>query len=114
MEGSVPLILAWQMEAQEMAKISKEEWVKGTKALRCVPVLLLWCSHSHILCRISSIQHLSTALADLENLLIYGKPPIKKSKTDPYDRTKYWIYASDPKDAFHKLYLYCFMLVKPP
>lgn len=36
MEGSAPLILAWQMEAKEMAKISKEEWVKGTSALRCV------------------------------------------------------------------------------
>ncbi|KAF9448907.1 DUF298-domain-containing protein [Macrolepiota fuliginosa MF-IS2] len=97
MESSVPLILAWQMEAKEMAKISKEEWLSGTQALR-----------------IPSPQQLSIALTDLENLLIYGKPPIKKTKTDPYDRTRYYGYASDPKDAFHKLYIYCFMLVKPP
>jgi len=97
MEGSVPLLLAWQMEAKEMAKISKEEWVVGTKALH-----------------ISSPQQLSVALSDLENLLIHGKPPIKKPTTDAYDRTKYWVYASDPKDAFHKFYQYCFVLVKPP
>jgi len=34
MEGPVPLILAWQMNAKEMAKISKEEWVSGMKDLR--------------------------------------------------------------------------------
>ncbi|KAF5358096.1 hypothetical protein D9756_001970 [Leucocoprinus leucothites] len=97
MEGSVPLILAWQMNAKEMAKISKEEWVSGTKDLR-----------------ISSLKHFATALTDLENLLVYGKPPIKKSKTDPYDRTKYWYYAANTKEAFQKLYVYCFMLVKHP
>ncbi|KXN91212.1 DCN1-like protein 5, partial [Leucoagaricus sp. SymC.cos] len=97
MEGSAPLILGWQMDAKEMAKISKEEWVSGTKALR-----------------ISSPKHISTALTDLENLLVYGKSPIKKPKVDSYDRTKYWTYAANPKGAFQKLYLYCFMLVKPP
>ncbi|KAJ3564119.1 hypothetical protein NP233_g8502 [Leucocoprinus birnbaumii] len=97
MEGSVPLILAWQMNAKEMAKISKEEWVNGTRDLR-----------------ISSPKHLATALTDLENLLVFGKPPIKKAKSDPYDRTKYWHYAANTKEAFRKLYLYCFMLVKPP
>lgn len=36
MDGPVPLLLAWQVEAKEMAKISKEEWTKGSKSLRCV------------------------------------------------------------------------------
>ena len=57
------------------------------------------------------------ALDDLNDLLIDGKPPAKKpsKKTDePYDRTEYWQYAENPKDAFHKLYFYSFALVKPP
>ncbi|EKM83100.1 hypothetical protein AGABI1DRAFT_125579 [Agaricus bisporus var. burnettii JB137-S8] len=97
MDGPVPLLLAWQVEAKEMAKISKEEWTKGSIALR-----------------VSSPQTLSTALTDLSDLLIRDKPPVKKSKTDSYDRTRYWTYASDPKSAFHKFYTYCFVLVKPP
>lgn len=64
--------------------------------------------------RVSSPQQLSVALSDLESLLIHGKPPIKKPATEVYDRTKYWTYASDPKEAFHKFYQYCFVLVKPP
>ncbi|KAF7777600.1 hypothetical protein Agabi119p4_3672 [Agaricus bisporus var. burnettii] len=97
MDGPVPLLLAWQVEAKEMAKISKEEWTKGSIALR-----------------VSSPQTLFTALTDLSDLLIRDKPPVKKSKTDSYDRTRYWTYASDPKSAFHKFYTYCFVLVKPP
>lgn len=36
MDGALPLLLAWQMEAKEMAKITKEEWAKGTANLKCV------------------------------------------------------------------------------
>lgn len=64
--------------------------------------------------RISSLKYLVVALTDLEDLLLFGKPPIKKSKTNPYDRTKYWHYAADTKEAFRKFYHYCFILVKPP
>jgi hypothetical protein len=38
MDGALPLLLAWQMEAKEMAKITKEEWVKGTSNVKCVDV----------------------------------------------------------------------------
>jgi hypothetical protein len=34
LDGSLPLILAWQMQAKEMAKISKDEWVKATESLK--------------------------------------------------------------------------------
>lgn len=96
MEGAMPLILAWQLEAQEMARISKEEWIKSTGTLR-----------------ISSLRQLSVALTDLENLLIYGKPPVQKSKKEPYERRNYWSYTSDVNAVFRKLYIYCFQLVKP-
>lgn len=36
LEGALPLILAWQMGAGEMAKISKQEWEKTTADLRYV------------------------------------------------------------------------------
>lgn len=40
LEGAQPLILAWQFKAQEMAKLSRSEWLQGTEALRCVHKLL--------------------------------------------------------------------------
>ena len=36
LEGALPLILAWQVDAKEMAKISKEEWTKGMDTLKYV------------------------------------------------------------------------------
>ena len=35
-DGALPLILAWQLGAKEMGRITKDEWVKGTSSLRCV------------------------------------------------------------------------------
>ncbi|TFK72145.1 DUF298-domain-containing protein [Pluteus cervinus] len=98
MEGAMPLLLAWQMNASEMAKLTKEEWVKGTDIFK-----------------LSSLSALATALADLESLLIRNQKPLERSnKKDPYDRTQYWKYADDTKGAFHKFYTFCYNLVKPP
>ena len=69
--------------------------------------------------RISSLYALSTAVRDLETMLILGKPPIdrfqstKKGMKEPYNRDQYWSYAADKKSAFLKLYLFCFALAKP-
>ncbi|KAJ7632108.1 hypothetical protein FB45DRAFT_493583 [Roridomyces roridus] len=55
LEGAGPLILAWQLNAKEMAKIGREEWTKGCEGFRCVffrtklaptEVLLLGSRHS--------------------------------------------------------------------
>lgn len=103
LEGALPLILAWQLEAAEMAKISKEEWVQGMDKLK-----------------IASLPALATALNDLQNLLIMkqGVVPLKKGANkkdqDVYDKKLYMTYAADTKAAFRKLYLYCFALAKPP
>ncbi|KAH9934960.1 Cullin binding-domain-containing protein [Fomitopsis serialis] len=113
LEGALPLILAWQLQASEMAKISKSEWEKATTDLR-----------------ISSLPALSAALHDLEDLLLLNKPalrpsaqvpaPAKKKPTassapsDPYNRSRYYGYASDTKKAFNELYAFCFALAKPP
>lgn len=69
--------------------------------------------------RISTLSQIYQALVDLDDLLIDGKPPLKrpsnaKKNEEPYDRTSYWAYAADTKDAFRKLYMFCFTLVKPP
>ncbi|OBZ75667.1 DCN1-like protein 4 [Grifola frondosa] len=110
LEGALPLILAWQMHAAEMAKISFKEWEKGTEGLR-----------------VSELQTISLVLQDLEDLLLLDKPPIKpptgvaaqaKKKasagSEPYNRAKYYEYARNKDKSFLELYTYCFALAKPP
>lgn len=41
LEGAQPLILAWQFGAQEMAKFSRPEWLRGTDDLRCAHKLVV-------------------------------------------------------------------------
>jgi len=105
LDGALPLVLAWMLEAKEMAKISKDEWVKGTSNLQ-----------------ISSLYAFGTAIRDLEALLLLDQPPIKRSSTkaggkadkEPYNRDQYWNYVADKKGAFMRLYSFCFALAKPP
>ncbi|THH23151.1 hypothetical protein EUX98_g8026 [Antrodiella citrinella] len=105
LEGALPLILAWQFGATEMAKVKRGEWEKGTAELR-----------------ISCLPALSTALHELENLLILDKPPLKHStatkktavSVDPYNRSRYLGYAADTTAAYTELYMFLFVLSKPP
>ncbi|KAG7453051.1 uncharacterized protein BT62DRAFT_977522 [Guyanagaster necrorhizus] len=113
MEGALPLLFSWQLEAQEMGKFTKGQWIKWTSARKYVSLFLYRAR------RISTLSQIYRALSDLDDLLIDGKPPLKrptnaKKNDEPYDRTAYWIYAADTKDAFRKLYMFCFTLVKPP
>jgi hypothetical protein len=34
MDGSLPLILAWQLGATEMGKFTKDQWVAGLRTLQ--------------------------------------------------------------------------------
>lgn len=34
LDGALPLLLSWQLDSQEMGKISKEEWMKAAAVLR--------------------------------------------------------------------------------
>jgi len=96
-DGAGPLILAWQLNAKEMGKFTKDEWTKGTDSLK-----------------VSSIAQLAMAVNDLENLLIHGKPAKGTTgKKDPYDKFTYGKYVADPEAAFQTLYSYCFTLAKP-
>lgn len=36
LDGALPLLLSWQLDSEEMGKISKEEWMKATTVLRRV------------------------------------------------------------------------------
>jgi DCN1-like protein 4/5 len=75
--------------------------------------------------RVSSLPQLSIAVSDLENLLIRGGQPLKRTSSltgtplkkggveEPYNRTAYWTYVADQKKAFSKLYTFCFALAKP-
>jgi len=98
MDSPLPLIFAWQMNGTQMAKLKMAEWVQGTDTLK-----------------ISSLTMLTTAMIDLESILIRNQKPLEKSnKKEPYDRSTYWKYAEDTGVAFQKLYTFCFNLVKPP
>ena len=34
LDSAMPLLLAWQFDSDEMGKISKDEWMRGTTALQ--------------------------------------------------------------------------------
>jgi len=113
LDGALPLVLAWMLDAKEMAKIGKGEWIKSTGTLQ-----------------ISSLHSLAIAIRDIESLLILNKAPLKRPSSssptkkntgknkekekDPYIRDQYWSYVSDKKGSFLKLYGFCFALAKPP
>ncbi|KAG6379202.1 Cullin binding-domain-containing protein [Boletus reticuloceps] len=107
LEGAQPLLLAWQFKAQEMAKISRSEWLQGAEALR-----------------ISSLPVLAIALKELDDLVVHDKEPItvpspvkKRGGLDSqelYNKTHYSQYAANRKAAFTELYQFCFTLAKPP
>ncbi|KAM5542606.1 hypothetical protein V8D89_003567 [Ganoderma adspersum] len=113
LEGALPLVLAWQMHATEMARFKEAEWLKGTGELRA-----------------SNLQVLSLVLRNIEDLLLLDNPPIPASGTgsirkrgsavpladasEPYNRYKYYQYAADTKKAYAELYAFCFALAKPP
>ncbi|PIL30541.1 hypothetical protein GSI_07241 [Ganoderma sinense ZZ0214-1] len=113
LEGALPLVLAWQMHATEMARFKEAEWLKGTGELR-----------------VSNLQVLSLVLRNIEDLLLSDKPPIPSSvagsirkrgsavpaadPSEPYNRYKYYQYAADTKKAYAELYAFCFALAKPP
>ncbi|CAK5279329.1 unnamed protein product [Mycena citricolor] len=96
LEGAGPLILAWQLNAKDMGKFTREEWTKGLGALK-----------------ISSCAPLCMAVSDLDSLLIRGEPAVKAGRKDAYDKTAYTRYAADVKKAFGSLYTFCFNLAKP-
>ncbi|KAK2460631.1 hypothetical protein APHAL10511_007101 [Amanita phalloides] len=104
MDGAMPLILSWQVGAQEMAKLTVQAWTTGMDTLK-----------------VSSLLQLNNAVRDLNDLLILGHPPLtrpasksNKETKEPYDRTKFWEYAENPDSAFRDFYLYNFSLAKPP
>ncbi|KAL4065273.1 DUF298-domain-containing protein [Scleroderma citrinum] len=112
LDGAQPLILAWQCGCQELGRITRDEWVRGTETLR-----------------ISSLPVLALALKELDDLVVHNNPPIKRPPTStsttrrgnpaaskantPYNRGRYWTYAQNSQVAFNELYQFCFTLSKP-
>ncbi|KIL68549.1 hypothetical protein M378DRAFT_158359 [Amanita muscaria Koide BX008] len=103
MDGAMALILSWQLDAQEMAKLTKDAWTKATSVLK-----------------VSSLPQLNVVVRDINDLLILRRPPLQRSgnknvkeSNEPYSRTRYWSYAEDSKKAFQELYTFSFSLAKP-
>ena len=113
LDGALPLILTWQLGAKEMGKITAQEWSSGTESLRyvsCSPYRSRLKDHYS---RVSSIQSLSIAVHDLSNIIFLNKTLSPKRQKEPYDKTALRKYSDDRKDAFRKLYSFCFLLAKP-
>ena len=121
MDSTAPLLLAWQLGSTELAKITKNEWMKGMQDLRSVVLTVLLHVLTFCYGRISSLDNLKLALQELEQLLLLetslattSKPVTggKPIENVPYNRSKYVRYAQDTTKAFRELYLFSFMLVK--
>ncbi|KIP02640.1 hypothetical protein PHLGIDRAFT_111877 [Phlebiopsis gigantea 11061_1 CR5-6] len=107
LEGAMPLILAWLVKGDEMAKITRREWETGMGELQ-----------------IASPAALSIALQDFNDLLLSNKLPLKpptsspdkrkKLAPEPYNRARYYRCAGDRRKTFAELYQFCFVLAKPP
>lgn len=112
MDGARPLIFAWLLQVKEMGKISKQEWVQGMATLRSVFCCAVRSDTlTNVPFRIASVTAISIAMAEFDDLLLNGKQSTAQGKE--YDRATYHNYASNPKAAFQKLYMYSFNLVKP-
>jgi DCN1-like protein 4/5 len=113
MDGALPLLLFWQLGAQELGIISKEEWTKTMDELKRVVHLLLVRACAQCMLRISSLSTLRIFLSDMDDLLLTNSPPrTVKKDGQPYDRAQYFAYANDRKGSFTKFYTACFLLVK--
>lgn len=47
LDGALPLILAWQLSAKEMGKITEQEWKTGTESLKYVHHVFRWPIYTH-------------------------------------------------------------------
>jgi len=107
MEGPMPLILLWHMNAQDLGTIKRDQWTKAMQDSQ-----------------ISSLVTLRIFLGDMEGLLLTTKPPVPQPPTaptkgnkkppapPPYDRTLYYSYAQDRGATFGKLYSALFTTAK--
>ncbi|KAI0318430.1 Cullin binding-domain-containing protein [Amylostereum chailletii] len=106
MDGVMPLLLAWELNGSEMAKFTQDEWTKGMDKLQ-----------------ISSLSALSTAMQELNDLVVLGKPARARTEATQkkpaenaipaYNRSHYYQCAQDAKKALTSFHTFCFQLVKP-
>jgi len=100
LDGALPLLLSWQLDSQEMGKISKEEWMKATAELR-----------------VSSLASLAIVLNDLNDLVVLGKRTarshVKSQRGAAYNTMRYDSYLEDSQGAWSSFYNFCFTLAKP-
>jgi len=101
MEGPMPLILLWHLDAKDLGTIKRDQWTKAMQDSQ-----------------ISSLVTLRIFLGDMEGLLLTTKPPIPAASTKstkrppPYDRTQYHSYARDRTATFGKMYSTLFTIAK--
>ncbi|KAG8710048.1 hypothetical protein FRC09_000337 [Ceratobasidium sp. 395] len=106
MEGALPLLVAWSVNAATLGSITRAEFTGAFGKLR-----------------IDTPQKAALMASDL-NSLFFGCAITEKasrmslnnstSNADPYDRTQLRSYQHNSESAYSKFYTFCFTLVKPP
>jgi len=100
MEGALPLLLAWSVNAATMGSITKSEWATLSDL------------------RIDTAPKLGIAMKDLEKLFFpsdasdSAKTSPSNTAIDPYKKDQLEGFERDPEGAFQKFYSYCFGLAR--
>ncbi|KAG8746677.1 hypothetical protein FRC10_003981 [Ceratobasidium sp. 414] len=106
MEGALPLLVAWSVNAKTLGNITRAEFTDGFGKLR-----------------LDTPQKVALMASDLNSLFFDLGIAEQASRmslgnsangTDPYDRTQLRSYQHNADSTYSKFYFFCFTLVKPP
>ncbi|QRW00339.1 cullin binding [Ceratobasidium sp. AG-Ba] len=106
MEGALPLLVAWSVNAKTLGSITRTEFADAFGKLR-----------------IDTPQKVGLMASDLNTLFFDCSIAEKAARmsinngangADPYDRTLLRSYQHNAESAYSKFYSFCFALVKPP
>ncbi|KAJ1310246.1 hypothetical protein OPQ81_006988 [Rhizoctonia solani] len=106
MDGALPLIIAWSVNAKSLGTITRSEFTDSFCKLK-----------------IDTPEKMALMASDV-NALFFGcniaeqasrmSLANKGHNTDLYDRTQLRSYQRNAESAYSKFYSFCFVLVKPP
>lgn len=106
MDGALPLLVAWAVNAKTLGTITRAEFTDAFGKLK-----------------IDTPEKVEMMASDLNSLFFGCSISEQASRmtiangaqdTDPYDRTQLRSYQRNLESAYSKFYSFCFILVKPP
>ncbi|KDQ12391.1 hypothetical protein BOTBODRAFT_176610 [Botryobasidium botryosum FD-172 SS1] len=117
MEGVLPLLLAWSVNAATMGSITKAEWatLSDLRLILIAISLIIVSQLSEKYYRIDTAPKLGMAMKDLEKIL-FPSPASDSAKNDAtidaYKKDRLKAFQHNPENAFQKFYSYCFGLAR--